>query len=74
MSKSHITPIEILGIGIDGQMAGLKSEQAYIDYTNIHFSGFGDIEKNFWSEELLHLFQIDKTKMPKIVSPWDISC
>ncbi len=55
-----------------GRLAGLNSENAYIDYSHLHFSGFGDVEKKEWSVELLDLFQVDKSKMPRIVNPWDI--
>jgi len=55
-----------------GRLGGLRSEQAYIDYTHLHFSGFGDVEHLTWSNELLELFEIDKNKMPKIKNPWDI--
>jgi xylulokinase len=55
-----------------GRLAGLTAENAYIDYSHLHFSGFGDVEKMEWSEELLDQFQVDKSKMPRIVNPWDI--
>lgn len=55
-----------------GRMAGLKASQAYIDYTHLHFSGFGDVLKLEWSDELLGLFKVDKEKMPEIVEPWKI--
>ncbi|MHB8062332.1 MAG: xylulokinase, partial [Ruminiclostridium sp.] len=55
-----------------GRLAGLKSSQAYIDYTHLHFSGYGDVERNTWSEELLRLFAVDRNKMPEIVEPWKV--
>lgn len=55
-----------------GRLAGLKAEDAYIDYTNIHFSGFADTDKMHWSDKLLAEFGIDKNKMPQIVEPWKI--
>lgn len=55
-----------------GRLGGLTAESAYIDYSHLHFSGFGDVEKKEWSDELLNLFQIEKSKMPLIVNPWDI--
>lgn len=57
---------------IAGKMCGLTSEDAWIDYTCLHFSGFGDVQNLTWSDELLHTFQIDKNKMPQICSPWAI--
>lgn len=55
-----------------GRLAGLKAENAYIDYTHLHFSGFGDVENLKWSDELLELFKIEKSKMPDIVEPWKV--
>lgn len=55
-----------------GQMAGLKADQAFIDYTYIHFSGFADAQKGQWSGELCAKFDLDRTKLPKIVEPWQI--
>lgn len=55
-----------------GRLAGLKAESAYIDYTHLHFSGFGDVENLKWSDELLNLFKVEKSKMPDIVEPWKV--
>jgi xylulokinase len=55
-----------------GRLAGLKADEAYLDYTYLHFSGFGDVEHNRWSDELLALFEVAKDKMPEIVEPWKI--
>jgi len=57
---------------IAGRLAGLKSENAYIDYTNIHFSGFADTDKMQWSQKLLDRFNVDTKKMPKITQPWEV--
>ena len=56
-----------------GRLCGLTGEQAYIDYTNIHFSGFADNEKLCWSEELCKLFDVDRNKLPNIVAPYQIA-
>jgi len=55
-----------------GRLAGLKADEAYIDYTHLHFSGFGDVENLKWSDELLSLFKVEKSKMPEIVEPWKV--
>jgi len=55
---------------VAGQMAGLTAEQAFIDYTYIHFSGFADAERGRWSEELCSRFDLDIQKLPRIVEPW----
>jgi len=40
------------GTYVAGKMAGLKADQAFIDYTYIHFSGFSDALHTTWSKEL----------------------
>lgn len=55
-----------------GKMAGLSGEEAYFDYTCLQYSGFGDNLRKMWSDELLTLFDVDKGKFPRIVSPFEI--
>lgn len=62
----------IPGVYVAGRMAGLKADDAFVDYTYIHFSGFADNEKMCWSEELCNRFGVDRSKLPKIVNPWDV--
>lgn len=57
---------------IAGRMCGLKSEDAWIDHTCLHFSGFGDIERLQWSDELLETFSVERRRMPEIVAPWKV--
>ncbi|MHC1773370.1 MAG: FGGY-family carbohydrate kinase [Flexilinea sp.] len=67
-TAKYITPC----VYVAGRMAGLKAEDAFIDYTYIHFSGFADNEKMCWSEEICSKFGLDMSKLPKIVKPWDV--
>ncbi len=60
------------GTYVAGRMAGLKAEQAFIDYTYIHFSGFADARRGAWSDELCAIFGLDQEKLPEIVEPWRI--
>jgi len=57
---------------VAGTMAGLDPDEAFIDYTFIHFSGFSDSKSMTWSDELCQLFGLDKDKLPKIVEPWKV--
>lgn len=57
---------------VAGRMAGLRGDQAFIDYTFIHFSGFSDAQAGQWSPELCSLLGMDSTKLPEIVSPWKV--
>ncbi|MFQ6065750.1 MAG: FGGY-family carbohydrate kinase [bacterium] len=57
---------------VAGKMTGLRGDEAFIDYTYIHFSGFSDTEKMSWSEELCDIFKVPSSKLPRIVQPWDI--
>ncbi|MFB9278407.1 FGGY-family carbohydrate kinase [Cohnella cellulosilytica] len=54
-----------------GRLAGLQADQAYIDYTHLHFSGFADTGKAEWSDALLKAFAVEKGKLPRIVAPWE---
>lgn len=57
------------GTYVAGRIAGLKAEQAFIDHTYIHFSGFSDGQQGEWSVELCDLFGLDQAKLPKIIDP-----
>lgn len=57
---------------VAGRMAGLKGEEAFIDYTYLHFSCLADTEAAVWDEELCTLFEVPMEKLPRIVKPWDI--
>jgi xylulokinase len=54
---------------VAGRIAGLKADQAYVDHTFIHFSGFSDAQKGTWSGELCERFGLDINKLPEIVDP-----
>ncbi len=53
------------------RMCGLAGDDAFIDHTYLHFTGFADTEKSKWSSELLTAMDIDSDKMPRIVKPSD---
>ena len=50
---------------VAGTMAGLKGDQAYIDYTFIHFSAFSDARNGIWSKDLCDTFQIGYFEITK---------
>ena len=55
-----------------GRMCGLRGSDAFIDYTNLHFTGYADNNNKKWADELMDPFGVDAAKMPRIVSPTDI--
>jgi xylulokinase len=57
---------------VAGRMAGLSGEQAFMDYTFIHFSGFSDAVRGTWSNELVTKLGMDIEKLPRIVAPWEV--
>jgi len=57
---------------VAGKMAGLSSDQAFIDYTFIHFSALSEAQTGTWSAELCRLLGVDSNKLPHIVNPWQI--
>ena len=54
------------------RMCNLTGDEAYIDYTYLHFSGFADTANKCWSSELLDALDVKADKMPRIVKPYDI--
>jgi xylulokinase len=54
---------------VAGRLARLRGEQAFIDKTFIHFSGFADSQNGVWSEELCEQFGLEMEKLPRIVDP-----
>lgn len=54
------------------RMANLTGEELYFDHTCLQYSGFGDNLKKTWSDELLDMFDIPKSKMARIVSPFEV--
>jgi xylulokinase len=58
---------------VAGKMAGLKGEDAFMDYTFIHFSGFSDAQNGTWSEHLCDLMGVNQQKLPRIVEPWFVA-
>ena len=57
---------------VAGRLAGLRADQAFMDYTFIHFSGFSDAQAGAWSAELCSLLGMDLEKLPQIVPPWQV--
>jgi xylulokinase len=57
---------------VAGSMAGLSGDQAFMDYTFIHFSGFSDARAGTWSQDLCDLLGMDIEKLPQIVEPWRV--
>lgn len=57
---------------VAGRMAGLSADQAFIDYTFIHFSGFSDARAGAWSAELCQRLGMDMDRLPRIVEPWQV--
>ena len=60
------------GTYVSGRLAGLRADQAFIDHTYIHFSGFSDARSGTWSDELCGRFGLDPQKLPRIVAPTEI--
>lgn len=54
---------------IAGRLCGLKAEDAFMDYTFLHFNSFSDNPGGGFNEELLRLFGVAPEKLPRVVSP-----
>jgi xylulokinase len=55
-----------------GRMAGLKGDEAFVDYTHLNFSSFSDTAQAAWDKELCDHFEVPIEVLPRIVKPWDI--
>ncbi|MEX2672703.1 MAG: FGGY family carbohydrate kinase [Phycisphaeraceae bacterium] len=54
------------------RLCGLTGEQAFIDTTYLHFSGFADNQRGRWDEGLCEQFGLDMAKLPRIVKPQEV--
>lgn len=57
---------------VAGKMAGLNADQAFIDYTYIHFSALSNAVEGTWSKEICDAVGVDLGRLPHIVEPWHI--
>lgn len=57
---------------VAGSMCGLKGDQAFMDYTFIHFGGCTDSANLRWDADLAGKVGMDIGKMPEIVAPWKV--
>jgi xylulokinase len=57
---------------VAGRLAGLSAEDAYIDYTFLHFTAAADARTGSWSAELCESLGLDRTRLPSIVEPWTV--
>ncbi|MBN1298885.1 MAG: hypothetical protein JW997_04290, partial [Actinobacteria bacterium] len=57
---------------VAGNICGLKSEDAFIDYTLLAFFGLENLKNLGWSEEFSEILDIDLYKMPNVVQPWKV--
>jgi xylulokinase len=53
------------------RMCGTPGDEAFVDHTYLHFSGFADTARKRWSDELVGGIGIDAEKLPRILRPWD---
>ena len=57
---------------VAGKMAELKADEAFIDYTYIHFSALSNALEGSWSEEICTHVGVEMERLPKIVEPWRV--
>ncbi|MBR4761926.1 MAG: hypothetical protein IK086_04760 [Clostridia bacterium] len=54
---------------VAGKLCGIKAQDAFMDYTFLHFNVFSDNANLRFNKALLSEFGVDEDKMPGIVSP-----
>ena len=57
---------------VAGRAAKLRADEAFIDYTFLHFTGVSDAMAGTWSAELCDTLGIDARRLPRIVEPWTV--
>jgi xylulokinase len=57
---------------VAGRAVGLRADDAFIDYTFLHFTGVADAAAGAWSAELCAALGIDAGRLPRIVEPWRV--
>jgi xylulokinase len=57
---------------VAGRTAGLRADEAFIDYTFLHLTTLADVERGAWSRELCDLLGVDVARLPRIVEPWEV--
>ncbi len=62
-----------IGAYITGRITGLRGEESFFDHTGMQYSGFGDNLRLEWSDELLGRFGVEKNKMARILSPFEVA-
>ncbi|MFP3958669.1 MAG: xylulokinase [Spirochaetaceae bacterium] len=51
------------------RLCGLRGDEAFIDLTYLHFSGFADNAAADWDADLCRQFEVDRDMFPRIVKP-----
>ncbi len=56
---------------VAGALAGLRGDDAFMDYTYLHFTALADAQAGAWSPELVAVLGVDHRRLPRIVAPWE---
>jgi len=68
----RIAKFVVPGCYVGGRLAGLDADDAFVDYTYLHYSGLVDIQKMAWDEALCRRFGVSQELLPRIVRPTEI--
>ena len=60
------------GAYVAGRFCDLGAEDAFIDWTYLHFTGVADAATSTWSSELVEDVGVDAGRLPRIVAPTTI--
>jgi xylulokinase len=55
-----------------GKICKIPGTESYFDWTHLQYSGFADNLNKTWSDELIETFGMDREKLARIVSPFEI--
>lgn len=57
---------------VAGRLAGLRGDDAFMDYTYLHFSCLSDTLRMAWDDDLCSALGVPQAKLPRIVAPWQV--
>jgi xylulokinase len=69
---ARVAKFVVPGAFVAGRLCGLRSGDAFVDRSYVHFSNLADTAAARWSPELLADFGVEQELLPRIVDPLEI--
>ena len=69
---ARIRKFIVPGAYVAGRLAGLQGDDAFMDYTYLHFTCLSDTLGKAWDPALCAALGVPIEKLPRIVAPWEV--